>query len=391
MSLSEHLQEETRVHQGRLELLPCYQALQEGTLPPERLRAVSQVLAVLEEDLRQALATASHPALRAVSAERCPPHPRLARVAATPGEPPRETLLGAVALGERLRAEALQEPLSLLGRCYALRLAALPHPECPEPWRQFARRLEGVRLQLAEQQQVARAARDTLEQVRALLDTLHPPRPPSPVTWLNPSAGSHPIPEDPLELRASLRAGESAWHEFPYYAWRYGERGRQFTWSDSAWLATLSGRPAEAVWKQVSWLGRLLAARGIPRMLLERHLRWLYAELVRTRPERQQAYAVLEGAAERLAEERRQWLSDGVLQELGKHFEARVGAEWSHKLPGTGLLLGAAVADERGGIAQAVPSLTVWLGDGSRFPPEWVLAVEELVVAARERTQSARP
>ena len=27
---------------------------------------------------------------------------------------------------------------------------------------------------------------------------------------------------------------------FPYYAWRYGERGQRFTQSDSAWLAHLN-------------------------------------------------------------------------------------------------------------------------------------------------------
>ena len=36
---------------------------------------------------------------------------------------------------------------------------------------------------------------------------------------------------------------------------RYGERGRQFTRSDSAWIATLAGHPFPVVERQIDWLG----------------------------------------------------------------------------------------------------------------------------------------
>src|SRR4051812_34517008 len=85
---------------------------------------------------------------------------------------------------------------------------------------------------------------------------------------LNPRAGHHLVTADPRELAAVERAGERSWSTWTYYARRYGERGRQFTRSDSAWVATLGGQAADLVDQQIRWLGALLAARGMPRLLL---------------------------------------------------------------------------------------------------------------------------
>jgi hypothetical protein len=48
-----------------------------------------------------------------------------------------------------------------------------------------------------------------------------------------------------------------------------------------------------------------------------------------------------------------------------------------------GGILVAAVADERAGIELAVPTLTAWVSDAGRFPPEWIAAVDETLAAAR--------
>jgi hypothetical protein len=203
------------------------------------------------------------------------------------------------------------------------------------------------------------------------------------VKLLNPSAGDHAIPDDPDELAASVWAGELFWREWPYYAWRYGERGRQFAWSDSAWLATLAPLGPDLAWREVTWLGRLLAARGMPQLLLERHLVLLGDVLVAARPERAERYQTLTGVADRMGAARTEALGDTAVAALREEFDRDVGPEWSGRLPRTGELLAAAVADERLGIDGAVTSLESWLTDAGRFPARWIEAVRRTVAGAR--------
>ncbi|WNG50144.1 hypothetical protein F0U60_42985 [Archangium minus] len=385
MTLAERLCDEARAHQAQLEVLPCFQALASRSLLPESHRALHQALALLHRDLTWALAAASHPALVAASAEDPPLHPLL-----EPGlihEPPQEVLqspvlIRAIALGERMRSAVHREPLSLLGYHYALQLAPFPLPGTT-PWHELTRLLEGVSLEPAEEDGLVHAASEAFAQVRELLDALHPPRELPPAYWLNRDAGSHPITADVDELRAAVRAAETSWEEFPYYAWRYGEHGRHFSWSDSAWLVMLGRESDDAVWKHVSWLGRLLAARGMPRLMLERHLRVLHQELVRAKPALQEGDGVLSRVAERMAGERRRFIDDETMCSLAMDFDMRVGPEWSQRLRRTGELLVAAVADECGGLAQAVPSLSAWMCEPSRFPTVWIHAVEDTLVRAR--------
>ena len=84
---------------------------------------------------------------------------------------------------------------------------------------------------------------------------------------LNPEAGNHVITSDPRELAAARRAAQRTWAHFPYYARRYGVRGRNFALSDSGWLATLCDLPPSTAVEQVKWLGVVLSSRGMPRKL----------------------------------------------------------------------------------------------------------------------------
>ena len=187
---------------------------------------------------------------------------------------------------------------------------------------------------------------------------------------------------DPRELAASERAGERSWSAWTYYALRYGERGRQFTRSDSAWIASLGGSPASVVEKQIQWLGTLLAARGMPRLLLEDHLRILHNELVAAVPERVSAYSVLQHAANSLRAEREAAMPERVLAGLESAFRGRLEGPTEYDLR-AGLLIGAAVADEQAGIPRAVDSLMEWLADPARFPASWLAAVEATLAEAR--------
>jgi len=65
-------------------------------------------------------------------------------------------------------------------------------------------------------------------------------------------------------------------------------------------------------------------------------------------------------------------------------FDRQVGSEWQRQLPRTGGLLAAAVADERAGITQAVPSIEGWMTEPSRFPAHWIAAVRTTIRTARE-------
>jgi hypothetical protein len=212
------------------------------------------------------------------------------------------------------------------------------------------------------------------------------PDPPVPFTTaavVNPDAGAHRITADPRELEAARAAGERTWTCYPYYAWRYGERGRRFTLSDSAWIATLAQEPDGRVAEQVAWLGVVLASRGMPRRLLEVHLGALAEELTRAVPDRAAAFAKLGRAGAALADARRGHLDDAALAELSSRFDEEAGSEWSARLPRSGEILASAVADERGGIGAAVTSLEPWFAAPERFPPRFVAAVTGTLAAAR--------
>ena len=203
---------------------------------------------------------------------------------------------------------------------------------------------------------------------------------------INPLAGNHPVSSDPREVAASAAAGERSWREFPYYEARFGERGRRFGHSDSAWLSLAARHGTEHLTREVLWLAEVLSARGMPQWMLERHLEFLHEALVRAVPERRESYDKLLAAAGMLRERRHWKLGEDDARALAAAFDARVGPEWSARLPHMGALLAAAVADERNGVARAVASIEEWATDASRFPAEWIAAVHATIAQARERS-----
>jgi hypothetical protein len=187
------------------------------------------------------------------------------------------------------------------------------------------------------------------------------------------------LPSDPREINAALVAGERCYEAHPYFLARYAERGEAFTRSDGGYLVTLASHPVAYVIQQVNWLGVLLASRGMPRWLLEVHLVYLYEELAASIPMRRGKYRKLLKAAETLRAERETWISQTDFADLAAAFAAAAG----DGLAGAGELLVAAVCDEAGGIARAVPSLVEWLGDPGRFSSQWCDAVRETLACAR--------
>lgn len=199
---------------------------------------------------------------------------------------------------------------------------------------------------------------------------------------LNPEAGRHPIPSDPRELAAAERAGDACWRMFPYLDKRYGERGRRFTSSDSAWLVTLAELDQQTANQQVLWLGSVIGCRGLPRIILEHQLRLLHQELCEEVPARNEMSARLLVAAQLLHSRRAALLADDVFDALAARFETRTGA-LPDRLPHVGALIVSAVLDANDGVPSAVESLTGWLTDPSRFSEDWIRVVKETVSETR--------
>jgi hypothetical protein len=137
------------------------------------------------------------------------------------------------------------------------------------------------------------------------------------------------------------------------------------------------------VQRQVLWLGRVLAARGMPRWLLQRHLEQLHDELIHLIPDHGGRYrALLDGCA-LLRDQQREHLSEPDARALAAAFDAEADPAWVARLPNMGRILVAAVADEAAGIANPVESVQPWAADPARFPPRWITAVQATLANAR--------
>ena len=417
-SLMTQLRDATRAQHARVDALPFFAALSDGTLPLASYVGLLRALATLCRTLEEELLPAASPAVVAVWDARMGKLPLLERDLAAFADrqlpPAPRAALSALVLSELMRQRVADSPAALLGYLYVLEGSTLGgavlHRQVAARfglprgtglaylasygsgraahWRAFTARMNAVPLAPTARRHVLEAAGEAFAGIEECIAALFPlpteeREPRRLVAVLNPEAGWHGIPEDLREIRAALRAGTRSWQQFPYYGWRYGERGRRFTRSDSAWIATISHLAQGEVSRHLLWLGGLLAARGMPRWLLEWHLRVLVEELGEAIPEQRQVYARLEHAADQFAAARRAHLPDAALAALSHDFDARVGPDWSGRLPGMGSILAAAVADEVAGIARAVTSLEGWLTDSARFPPHWCAAVRATLDHAR--------
>ncbi len=420
--LMAYLRDATRAQHARVDALPFFSALAAGRLPLASYVGLLHALATLYRTLEQELLPAASPATVAVWDEQMGKLPLLERdlAAFADRQPPAipRAALNALVLGELMRQRVADSPAALLGYLYVLegstlggavlrtQVAAqfrLPSgdgdaylasygSERAAHWRVFTRRMNALPLTAGERQQVLEAADEVFAGIGECVSALYPLATDEPdvrrlVAVLNPEAGWHGIPDDLREVRAALRAGTRSWQQFPYFAWRYGERGRRFTRSDSAWIATISHLPQGAVTRHLLWLGEVLASRGMPRWLLEWHLRVLAQELSTAIPEARPAYGHLERVADQLAEARRTHIPERVFAVLAHDFDLQVGPDWSTRLPGMGSILVAAVADEAAGITRAVASLEDWLTDPARFPPHWCESVRTTLDHARAQVQ----
>jgi hypothetical protein len=171
---------------------------------------------------------------------------------------------------------------------------------------------------------------------------------------INPDVGGHAVATDLASLRAAVRAARTSFDEVAYYRHRYGERGARFSVSDSSWIVHLTHADATVATRQVTWLADLLATRGMPTWLMERHLAAMTAELAAAGIDP----GGLPAARHALAERRRAHVDDATL------VRAEVALSEQVRHPPTsplGHLVAAAAADVRSGAAVSTAPLLDWL------------------------------
>jgi len=416
LTLMEEIRAATfKVHAG-VQGAPYFEALSACRLPLESYVGQLRALAVIHGVLEEALASCADPRVASVWQDDMRKVPLLQQDLRY-FEPRtvadlKEAVEAAIAVDTHVRLCSIDDPLSLLGYVYVLEGSTLGAqvvkplvarafllsgegglsylssygPAVHARWAQFQQRMNALQLSAAERAGIAEAASDLFKRIEAVFLALYPFAPESKtflVTSINPEAGRHAVPSDPREVHASLKAGDLCWERFPYYEHRYGERGRRFARSDAAWQATLYRYEPAQILQQVQWLGRILAGRGMPTVLIQMQLEILVDELGAAVPENKAQYETLLLAAADLQASRRKHLSDEQLRGIAADFDRGVGPEWTARLPHTGTLLGCAVADELEGSDGAVTSLRPWMTDAARFPALWIAAVDTALAQAR--------
>lgn len=402
--------EHASVELSRLASLPFAAAARTRRLPLVAYAGLLRCLATVYEALELVADGAANDALSSMPAAELRRlqllHADLDAIAGRASAPIPEAELRAELLAERIRLWAEDNPGALLGvvavlgsptvallappkaiaRCFGFpkgsgtsflaRVAQGSRPDTPSgaAWKAVG----------ALAADAATAAKEAAAALLAIGGALYPAgtRPLSQLARVvNPHAGNYSIPDDLREIRAALRAGARTWKEIPYYRLRFADRGREWTWSDSCWLAALATLEQKAIDTQIAWIGRLLGTRGMPQLLLEEHLHVLADELSAARPAERWRYARLSTAAGGLAEQRRSHIADDDAAAIAGAFDALdLGGPRDARL---GAVLVAAVADEAAGVPQAVESVASWLADPERFSQAWADAVHATIGAAR--------
>jgi heme oxygenase len=416
-SLNEQLRMATRNQHAELEALPFFKALADGSLPIDSYLNQLRAFAVLFSTLERSAATVEDDSVGNMLHALDGRYAQLLQDLDVFGDLLLPDILPAATLSLELahavRQAVTENPRLLVGHLYALggtilgNRVHLPdvcrlldtHGEggafyagfgdrTDEVWHGLVVLLDAFAAGEEEQRLIVETAQETFRGLIAIHAVLYP-LPGAQgrrltATALNPEAGSHPIPDDMREVSAALAAGIRCREEFPYFDARYGERGRRYTSSDVAWLATLCQLESDGIVHQVTWLADLLARRGMPRILLERQLELLIEELVIKVPERRTQYEKLWLGVEALRRDRLSHLSEQQFTDLAIEMETRL-APYNPKVPNLGVLIVSSLADEKCGIQESAASLETWLTGPGTFPSGMIAAVREALVKTRAR------
>jgi len=201
------------------------------------------------------------------------------------------------------------------------------------------------------------------------------------IAAINFEAGDHAMPQNPLEIDLALRAAKVAWEKYPYLEYRYGERGRRFTDSDSCWLVTLTRAPRQVpVTKALEWLRTVLSSRGIPTVILEFHLEAIQRAIRVEFPEQLDMQIQFDQFLSDRETERRRLFGTESRSRLIDMFDQRFRACTGFKVESAAELITSAWVDKHSGISGSLSALRNWFTDVERFSADWIASVYEVLV-----------
>jgi hypothetical protein len=189
------------------------------------------------------------------------------------------------------------------------------------------------------------------------------------VNPFNPEAGETPAPDDPVDLAFAELSAKVIWRAFPYFAWRYGERGARFGRSDAGYLVTLADVTEDLAITQIDWLAKLLAARGMPSVLLEYQLEHLARLASR---QQRPSEPRLRSLAAHLRRRRSTVMPVQVVLECERL--CRAAAAGQPRRHGVGRLIAFAVADGALGFGAHDQALVRWFSDTDPDDLAWARA-----------------
>jgi heme oxygenase len=409
--LHELLKTETAGLHDRLEQLPYFRALQAGQLPKPAIVSFMRSLAIIHAVLEREISQVAHPELAELSKRPLAKVPLLIADLEAIGAEGVPSVTAAIHGALDYGAEILRgadDPWSLAGVLYVLEgsqngglVLQQAYLRCLQTgdgklsyfgcygrhtaahWRDFGAALNALGLGNEQAKKVVESAIRCFRRLEKICTALYPYAQGDlkhHVTEVNYEAGDHAMPQDPREIDLALRAGRTAWQQYPYLEHRFGDRGRRFTSSDSCWLVALTHMPVEAATRNLEWLRCVLASRGIPTVILEGHLHAISQALAAEfaehagMPERYERFlAKLEAEREALGGGAARLVH--LVAACDRRFRGCAG----FRVASAAQLIASAWVDERTGSAGALAAVVDWFTDGERFSSDWIANARGLV------------
>ena len=321
----------------------------------------------------------------------------------------REALL----IADKILIDSIQNPVKLIGYIYtldgslnggqilqkhvakALNLKdkqglsyfALQEKNTEKFWPEFIHNINKAGEDNSAREAILSGASEAFYGIINTYEHLHPVNPENlgnHITALNPEAGDHLIPTEPLEIEAAIRAAHKTWDEFPYFSLCYDARGKRFAVSDSAWLVTLCDMPRETALRQAQWLSNFLANAGMPTYTFEKQLEYLFQEL--TKNAKNEKYNALKELVNNFEQKRKKIIpnvdfekSNRIFADIYKKMNITTDTG-ENPLKNTGKLIASSLCDAANGMPESKQALKQKLSNPEIFGTEQIAAHQKAFV-----------
>ncbi|MBF0201641.1 MAG: biliverdin-producing heme oxygenase [Desulfamplus sp.] len=406
--LTQMLREATRDIHSRLEGTPFARALMKKNLNENAYAGFIRVMAVIHGALEKSLDACTHPGVRQVWTGELRRLPSLLqdnyffRRQLIPDAP--DAIGTARKAASHIMLLSEQEPMALLGCLYVLggstRGAVILSPlvaeafkmtsgkgltylsrhsiQGPGEWAETSALMDDLVISHGDVQSMIAAAKKLFGYLVTAFEALWPLDDTAmeyTSSALNPESGTHPVPRRREDMLAVLAASDRCLAEYPYFLYRYGMRGRHFADADGAWLATLPECGQEVLQSQVSWLGGVLSVRGMPQILLARHLEILTEELISARSDNAPDWNLLTLAARDIREKLENRFPISLRADQLRMLQHDLGCHQDFAATEAMDLIFSALTDEAQGHQGSAQSLLKWFTDSHQFPQKWITAI----------------